>query len=146
MLNYYYNTLISDLSDYVLINNQQALDGYTFTSGENVLFKRGESFYLNNEDLPDNLILGAYGSGEKPIIKSSVDIDNWDDEGDGTWSVAMSEPSWVWFDGVMAKKSETPWIRVTNKNNSNTLSINDSDVSAYSSIVGSQDIIKNRRF
>ena len=58
--------------------------------GDSVLFKRGETFYgsitvskSGSSSLP--IVIGAYGSGNRPVITSFVTLGNWVSKGNGVW-------------------------------------------------------------
>src|SRR5690554_3302145 len=58
--------------------------------GDEVLFKRGETFYgsihINASGSQGRPItIGAYGSGDKPIITSLVSLNNWTSVGNGIY-------------------------------------------------------------
>ena len=46
-------------------------------SGDQVLLKRGEIFRENNITMPSGIILGAYGTGAKPVVSGAVEITGW---------------------------------------------------------------------
>jgi len=80
----------------------------TFSAGDNVLFKRGDSFYgtitVNSAGSESNPITyGAYGSGNKPIITGFTSITGWTNEENGIYSkviTSSSNTNMVTVDGV----------------------------------------------
>ncbi|WP_162417069.1 malectin domain-containing carbohydrate-binding protein [Cyclobacterium roseum] len=64
--------------------------------GDKVLFRRGESYFgtiiMNNSGTASNPIkIGAYGSGEDPIITGLVDLSNWKSIGNGIYEAGHSQ-------------------------------------------------------
>ncbi len=58
--------------------------------GDNVLFKRGDTFYgsitVNNSGTKENPITyGAYGTGENPVISGFTNVTNWTNLGNNIW-------------------------------------------------------------
>ncbi len=63
---------------------------YNFQPGDNILFKRGDSFYgnisINNSGNAGNPItLGAYGAGAKPVITGFTWVSSWTNVGGNIW-------------------------------------------------------------
>ncbi|MFC3975700.1 Ig-like domain-containing protein, partial [Belliella kenyensis] len=68
----------------------------SLSPGDKVLFKRGDTFYgsirINKQNNSINAIeFGAYGSGEKPVITSFVEIKNWLNIGNGVFEADLSQ-------------------------------------------------------
>lgn len=64
--------------------------------GDSVLFKRGETFNGNIVALKSGLpgqpiVLGAYGSGSRPVISGFAQLTNWVSKGNGMWET--TDPS-----------------------------------------------------
>src|SRR5436190_16862712 len=58
--------------------------------GDSVLLKRGETFYGSITAAKSGIsgapiVIGAYGTGSKPIITSLVTLANWVSKGSGIW-------------------------------------------------------------
>jgi hypothetical protein len=63
-------------------------NGFTFASGDSILFKRGEKWAETVRPPRNNLRYSAYGTGVKPEINGLVTLTGWTDEGAGTiWYV-----------------------------------------------------------
>ncbi len=74
------------------------INNSTLNPGDEVLFKRGET-WRETLIIPNNSILfGAYGSGDKPAILGSEELGAWTNSGSNRWSTSLSiEPISVWF-------------------------------------------------
>jgi peptidoglycan/xylan/chitin deacetylase (PgdA/CDA1 family) len=78
----------------------------SFTSGDQVLFRRGDVWreFLN---VPvSNLSFGAYGTGARPVI-SGADLitTGWASAGNNVWSTSLAvNPAQVWFNGALGTK------------------------------------------
>src|SRR5690554_1405713 len=62
----------------------------TLKPGDRVLFNRGETFFgtinISASGSPGNpIVIGAYGSGSKPIITSLVTLKEWKSVGNGIY-------------------------------------------------------------
>src|SRR5665647_3751472 len=62
----------------------------TLKPGDNVLFKRGDTFYgsitVSNSGTDGNPItFGAYGTGENPVITGFTNVTNWTNLGENIW-------------------------------------------------------------
>ena len=73
-----------------------------FTAGDNILFRRGDTFYgsiiVSNSGSSGNPITyGAYGSGAKPVITAFTSITSWNSLGGNIWesSDAVSSLSYT---------------------------------------------------
>src|SRR5215210_1153976 len=58
--------------------------------GDSILLKRGETFYgsitvIKSGTSSSPIIIGAYGTGSKPVITSLVTLTNWVSKGNGIW-------------------------------------------------------------
>ncbi|MGM0407485.1 MAG: right-handed parallel beta-helix repeat-containing protein [Bacteroidota bacterium] len=67
----------------------------TFKEGDQILFKRGDTFYgsltIRNSGTSGNLITyGAYGTGDKPIITGYTELTSWTDEGGNIYSTSLT--------------------------------------------------------
>ena len=63
--------------------------------GDNLLFKRGDIFYgslvvnaSGNSSAP--ITIGAYGSGNRPLISGFVGVQNWSNVGNGMWQSTLN--------------------------------------------------------
>lgn len=127
----------------------------SFTGGEKVLLKRGETFDLQI-DLPkggkpsNRTAFNAYGTGAKPVIRASESVGSltWTEEGAGSglWYAPLTTaPKWVFINGQEAKWAETPWYKITAQGtNTVTASIL---AGVYSgSLVGATVLIKEAEY
>ncbi len=62
--------------------------------GDRILFRRGDTFYgkiiiSKSGSSGSPITLGAYGTGEKPIITGFTSITTWSNEGDGVYSASL---------------------------------------------------------
>ena len=62
----------------------------TLQPGDNILFKRGETFYgsinISNSGTANSpIVFGAYGTGSKPVISGLVTLSNWVSSGKGIY-------------------------------------------------------------
>ncbi len=71
--------------------------------GDSVLLKRGskfpEEFILSFSGTKDNpIVIGAYGKGEKPLIKGSIEAKKWRKHSNIVWrSKLKEEPACIWL-------------------------------------------------
>ncbi|MCH7411688.1 Ig-like domain-containing protein, partial [Belliella sp. DSM 111904] len=66
----------------------------SLSPGDKVLFKRGDVFYgtikINRHNNSNNAIeFGAYGTGDKPIITSFVEVNGWSSVGNGVYEAEL---------------------------------------------------------
>jgi len=66
--------------------------------GDRILFRRGDTFYgsLNitksgEAGLP--ITIGAYGTGDKPVITGFTTVTGWANEGNGIYSASITSES-----------------------------------------------------
>lgn len=87
---YYVKTGGSDaangLSDATAWATISKVNGFTFISGDRVLFKRGDSFYGTLTVNRSNITFESYGSGAKSIVTGFTTISGWTNEGGGIYS------------------------------------------------------------
>jgi len=67
----------------------------TLNPGDRILFKKGDKFYgkiiISKSGISGSPItIGAYGTGDKPIITGFTEITSWTDEGGGIYSAALN--------------------------------------------------------
>jgi len=121
--------------------------------GDSVLFKRNESFYgsiivskSGSASLP--IVIGAYGSGNKPVITGFVTLTGWTNEGNGIYSKAVtceSKPDLVTINGVLYGMGRYPnsgsnWLTVDS--HVTNVSITDADLnSATTNWAGAEAVI-----
>lgn len=62
------------------------VNSHSFNSNDIIGFKRGDSWYGSIITSNSDIIYGAYGSGDKPIISGFKEITGWVNEGGGLYS------------------------------------------------------------
>ena len=80
----------------------------SFKPGDRILFRRGDTFYgtlkITASGVSGNpIVIGAYGSGEKPVITGFTTVSSWTNEGNGIYSKAVSsasKPNFITIDNV----------------------------------------------
>jgi len=98
------------------------LNSYNLQAGDNVLFKRGDTFYggininSNNSGSPVNF--GAYGSGEKPVISGFTSVTSWTNLGGNIWESTNSVSSLSSLRMVVINGVNTPMGRYPNASSS----------------------------
>lgn len=132
-------------------NNSMSLANFlnaALEAGTTVKLKKGEIYDTGEIDIEvENIKFDSYGTGDNPILRGSEDISGltWTDEGDGTWSTPMAEePNWVWISGRCAKLTETPRIAITSRGSTTTITVNPSNLSSYSNIIGAYLVAKDK--
>ncbi|NLA49733.1 MAG: hypothetical protein GX876_09760, partial [Bacteroidales bacterium] len=66
--------------------------------GDRILFKRGDTFHgtikiLKSGTAASPITLGAYGTGEKPVITGFKTVMDWKSEGNGIYSAFLTSES-----------------------------------------------------
>ena len=94
------------------------VNSQAFKSGDQILFKKGHSFYgsliINSSGAPGSPItIGAYGLGANPIITGFKSIGTWKNLGGNIWESAytvsnLSECNMVAINGVNTPMGKTP--------------------------------------
>ena len=67
---------------------------FQFSPGSAVLFKRGQSFRGALTAGFDDMLFGAYGEGDKPVILASADLSDatlWQQEGSNVWRTRVAQ-------------------------------------------------------
>lgn len=90
--------------------NMAKVNGETFTPGDRVLFKRNEEWNglaLNPDhsgNATANIVYGAYGSGDRPLLNGAIHLSGWTAEGTpNVWQktgVTTDPREGVWMDGT----------------------------------------------
>ena len=66
--------------------------------GDSILFRRGDTFYgslqLNgvHGTAASPVVIGAYGSGERPVISNLRQLSGWEQSGDNLWFAGSEDP------------------------------------------------------
>lgn len=67
-----------------------------FNPGDSILFKRGESFngsliFEKSGTAAHNIVIGAYGTGAKPLFDGLTTLTSWTDLGGGIWQTNLPD-------------------------------------------------------
>lgn len=129
--------------------------------GDAVLLKRGETFFgsiiVNKSGTSGSpIIVGAYGSGNKPVITSLVKLTNWISKGNGIYESYNSSlgaaVSTVLLNGVPQELGRFPNSNASNKGYlmyegvSGTTSITDNNLTSAPNWTGADLVIRARRW
>lgn len=129
--------------------------------GDAVLLKRGETFFgsiiVNKSGTSRSpIIVGAYGSGNKPVITSLVKLTNWISKGNGIYESYNSSlgaaVSTVLLNGVPQELGRFPNSNASNKGYSmyegvsGTTSITDKNLTSARNWTGADLVIRARRW
>ncbi len=88
----------------------------TFKPGDKILFRKGDTFYgsLNvtaSGTSGNPITIGAYGTGNNPVISGFTTLTGWTNQGGGIWSKSISpesNPNILILDGVNTPLGRTP--------------------------------------
>ncbi len=87
-------------------------------SGDEISFKRGDTFNFPITLSKPNITISSYGTGDDPIINGLKTITNWVNVGGGIWeSTDSSYPSYlsqILFDGTFKEKGRWPKSNASN--------------------------------
>jgi parallel beta-helix repeat protein len=129
------------------------VNAFTFSKGDNILFKRGDTWYgtitVSNSGADGNPITyGTYGTGEKPIITGFTTITDWINEGNGIWSKVISSESqtnMVTIDGKNTGMGRFPnegEAYLTYENFNTTISITDNQLIGTPNWTGAELVMR----
>lgn len=102
------------------------VNSINFAPGDSMLFRRGDT-WLNESHIvvrsgnaSAQVTYGAYGSGQKPIIRKHRDVTGWNVEASWTqsgnaWYMTYGDTYRLWIDGVEVKKKEALPVNASNK-------------------------------
>jgi parallel beta-helix repeat protein len=98
---------------------------YNLKPGDNVLFKRGDTFYgsikVNNSGSSGSPITyGAYGSGAKPVITGFTTITSWNNLGSNIWESSNAVSTLPYTNMVSVNGVNTAMGRYPNSTGPNT--------------------------
>jgi len=130
---------------------------YNLRPGDNVLFKRGDTFYggivVNNSGSSGSPITyGAYGSGAKPVVTGFTNITSWTNLGGNIWESSDVVSSLSYLNIVVINNNNTPMGRFPNsdfftyQSNSGNTSISSSSLTGSTNWTGAQSVIKKERY
>ncbi len=141
----------SGLSETAAWKTLSKVNSVTLAAGDNVLFRRGDTFYgsliplkSGSSTLP--VIYGAYGTGDKPVISGFETITGWTSYGNGIYyasTTASSSCNMVTVNGVntpMGRYPKSGWL--TFESYSGTTSITDNQLASSPSWTGAEVVIK----
>ena len=127
----------------------------SFLPGDNILFKRGDTFYGSISVIQSGvqgspITYGAYGSGAKPIITGFSTVSSWTNLGSNIWESSSaisvgSQPNMVLINGVNTPMGRTPntgWNSITS---STATSVSSSGLSS-GTWTGAEIITKDERY
>lgn len=121
----------------------------TIPSGTTIYFNRGDSFNFEDYNFTVPAHIKAYGSGADPIFDGSDDISGltWTSIGGNQYTASVvSEPKWIWIDGLCAKNAETARVTVSARPSATQATVPNGTLDAYTSIVGAYIVIKEKVF
>ena len=132
------------------------------SAGDSLLFKRGEVFTggiimgkPGTSALP--IILGAYGSGVKPVISGFATLTNWTNVGNGIWkkiiTAAASDLMVVTINNKLARLGRYPNANAPNggwlyneASNTSALTITDNELPASPNWTGAEIVVRKQRW
>ena len=129
--------------------------------GDQVLLKRGETYYgsilVNKSGTAGSpIFIGAYGSGNKPVVTSLVTFSGWVSKGNGIWesynSSLPSKINMVLVNGAEQEMGRYPNSNAANKgyltfeSHSGTTSITDKSLSSSPNWTGAEMVLRIRRW
>ena len=120
-----------------------------FSPGDRIYLNRGDEFTIPHLVINDvhDFQIQPYGTGADPIVYGSEDIsDTWVDNGDSTYYRIMTEPSFVWIGGTIARLAQSPWYIIDGATTSTVRSIAAATLAGLSSVVGGRIIFQQYNF
>src|SRR3989339_1377271 len=130
------------------------LNTKTFSPGDSILFKKGDTFYgsitVSQSGTAGNPItFSSYGSGEKPIITGFTDVTSWTNLGNNIWESTNAVSTLSYLNIVLIGNTNTPMGRIPNGLNYYTyqshnanLSITSSDLTGTPNWTGAMAVIR----
>ncbi len=100
------------------------LNSAKLTPGDNVLFRRGDTFYgsiiasLTGSSGNNPVTYGAYGSGNKPIITGFTSVTSWTNKGGNIWESTNPVSTLSTLQMVVINGANTPMGRYPNASTS----------------------------
>jgi len=120
-------------------------------AGDRILFHRGDTFYgtlkiTRSGAAGSPITLGAYGTGDKPVITGFSSLTSWNSEGNGIYSTALeaeSQTNMVTIDGKQYAMGRWPddTYNIFESAVSN-ISITDNELSATTDWTGAEVVIR----
>ena len=148
------NSGLSESSSFATISKVNSIFS-SLLPGDKILFKRGDTFYgtilISKHGAENNKILiGAYGTGEMPIITGFTTINGWTNETGGIYSKVVScqsQPKMLTINDQYYKLGRYPkagWLTIDEV--VPDVSITDADLPASPDWTGAQVVIRKNRW
>ena len=138
------------------------LNTKTFSPGDSILFKKGDTFYgsitVSQSGTAGNPItFSSYGSGEKPIITGFTDVTSWTNLGNNIWESTSPVSTLSTLNMVTINNVNTAMGRWPNADNTNTkgyltyqtstpTSVTSSSLTGAPNWTGAEVIVKSTNF
>lgn len=133
------------------------VNSFTFSEGDQILFKRGDTFYgtlrINQSGTSGNPItFGAYGFGDKPVITGLKSVTAWTDLGFNVWQSSSAVSALNYSNIVVINDANTPMGRYPNsgyltyQSHSGTTSITSSSLTGSPNWTGAELVSKKNRW
>lgn len=144
------HTGLSPLQAWQTIGKVNSVFG-TVSPGNSILFNRGDTFYgtitVNKSGASGSpILIGAYGSGAKPVITGFTNISGWTNEGGGIYSKVISsagQTNMVTIDGVQYAMGRYPDATyLSYESFSTTVSITDNQLTSSPNWTGAEAAIR----
>lgn len=88
----------SGLSDELAWATLSKVNGFTFASGDSILFKGGSHWHETLTFPRSNLTLAAYDTGDNPIISGANTLTGWTAETTYWYKAIAADPNQAFFD------------------------------------------------
>jgi hypothetical protein len=91
------------------ISNQTDFDNLVIEPNDKIYFKKGQTFINNGLSLDQNNVsIGSFGTGNKPIITGSKSLPNvWTNDSGNLWKTTLDDSlKWVFLDGACAELAQ----------------------------------------
>ncbi|MEZ4776445.1 MAG: right-handed parallel beta-helix repeat-containing protein [Bacteroidia bacterium] len=129
--------------------------------GDSILFARGSTFIgalliTEGGTAAKPLYFGAYGTGDAPLFKGSIPVNNWTNTGGNIWkaqcTLCPDYPTNLFLDSVLLPKGRYPNADAPNggyltiDDNNGKLSITDLSLPASPNWTGAEAVVRTRRW
>jgi parallel beta-helix repeat protein len=150
------NTGLSDAQAWLTIGKVNTVFS-SLNAGDRIFFRRGDTFYGNliinkSGTLANNIVIGAYGSGNKPIITGFSTVTGWTTVGGGIYSKAVttqSDPNLLVFDGVntpMGRYPDSGWNTIQSTNGRTTIVGTSGELPSSPDFDGAEVVVRSNRW
>lgn len=166
--NYYVKSTGSDsnsgLSDSQAWQTVTKVTARTFLPGDSILFRKGDTWVISSSNplhvissgtAGQPIVIGAYGTGNKPVFTSFTTITGWTNEGGGIYSKTVAcqpnpdvESYVVTIDGVntpMGRYPQTGWLIYESVGTAD-ISITDNQLTGTPNWTGAEAVIRKTRW